>query len=704
MKKMYFFNRLMAVMLIVTMLLPQSAVAGLVIPEGLPQEDQVTDFGTFNVGQMITDHPFWNKVFHSRPEAYNNHRVNTLGNLPPTMCAKTGIEQWRLDTICCLGFEDAEINAIEYIFNEDSTAIVKQINHSIVMKIKRENYVVPGPYFVYGEAPEGTIPDPAIVHDTIAVYDESSGGPGIVDVWFMFYYVKSCSIEYDDKLERNVFRREWASINSPLEQEHSFASENDKVAYVDPTYRSIFWRGFGDSKITVSCQEVAEKHMAQSVDFILTYEPKKDTSIVIVSEYKGGTAMESTDIILDMYDQHSSNTYYYVRVENEWGFKISDPSWKIASSDESVAIVEKDDDEADLFKITPVKQGTATLAVTYAGDETYMSAVLPFTVNIVDGKLPTGPRELHDALGNPVEKYEATEGDIIDDPELVHPTIPGLSYTRFQWFGNTSKHFYWEMDAYDHIIPGMHMVAAGEDTLRVVYASYEDGPYDTILVPIHIKPYVQPIPTGTNTLFDFSSGALSEDQGLIFKNSLTDKYNEETKRFEISTAIEREDFDKITEKLFAGSVEWFNALPGALAFNLEPGTGKICIEAEVTEMYKLDFAFRSICKTFHVEMHQDSENPNIYWIEYDTKEPGVMAIFIAPLPAMNAPARAAKARKDKPAIKGSIKSIALDVKDVPTAIDQIHSSKMDSQKLIKDGQIVILRGGKIFTLTGQKVR
>jgi hypothetical protein len=392
MKKIYFFSRVAAVMLAAMLFLPlyanQNAQKSLVIPDNLPEETVVTHLGTFHVGQMITDHALWNKVFHSNPEPYNNHRVETLGNLPPTIDAKTGIEQWRLDTICCLGFRDAEINAVEYIFNEDSTAIVKKINHSITLTVERENYVEPGPFYYYGEVPAGTEPDPSLVHDTTFVY-VSDGQPIVFRVWFMYYYVSKCYVTYDETAQRNIFYREWSPIHTALEQEHFYTSSNPDIVYLDPGYYSPMMyvnKNKGETTISVSCQEVSEKHMAKNVDFKIICVPDKKNANVLVSTTYCGDPITQIDIKMDSEGQVYDNPLLYARVQDDWAYRFVEWSdtwqteWTITSSNKD--IVAFDQMNRFGFWLTPVSLGSATITVSWLGNEEYKAANVVIPVNI----------------------------------------------------------------------------------------------------------------------------------------------------------------------------------------------------------------------------------------------------------------------------------------------------------------------------------
>ena len=71
--------------------------------------------------------------------------------------------------------------------------------------------------------------------------------------------------------------------------------------------------------------------------------------------------------------------------------------------------------------------------------------------------------------------------------------------------------------------------------------------------------------------------------------------------------------------------------------------------------------------------------------------------------ASSAPQRMAKAEKD--AVPGvAIKGITITPKKTPTGIEDVTRDAEGTSKLLHNGQILILRGDKIYTVTGQLAR
>ena len=41
---------------------------------------------------------------------------------------------------------------------------------------------------------------------------------------------------------------------------------------------------------------------------------------------------------------------------------------------------------------------------------------------------------------------------------------------------------------------------------------------------------------------------------------------------------------------------------------------------------------------------------------------------------------------------------------LPTAVENVQTNQLQSTKVLRDGQLLILRGDKVYTVTGQEVR
>ena len=62
--------------------------------------------------------------------------------------------------------------------------------------------------------------------------------------------------------------------------------------------------------------------------------------------------------------------------------------------------------------------------------------------------------------------------------------------------------------------------------------------------------------------------------------------------------------------------------------------------------------------------------------------------------------------EEEPATGAYIKNIKVDPKDIPSGIETVESrkKKVESEKLIKDGQLIILREGKQYNAIGAEIK
>lgn len=69
-----------------------------------------------------------------------------------------------------------------------------------------------------------------------------------------------------------------------------------------------------------------------------------------------------------------------------------------------------------------------------------------------------------------------------------------------------------------------------------------------------------------------------------------------------------------------------------------------------------------------------------------------------------APARVRAAEQDEPSVGGYVEAIKITPKaSVPTDIDTVQQATDKVHKCIKAGQVLIIRGDKVYTVTGQEL-
>ena len=249
---------------------------------------------------------------------------------------------------------------------------------------------------------------------------------------------------------------------------------------------------------------------------------------------------------------------------------------------------------------------------------------------------------------------------------------------------------------------GIDILTAGV-TFEPKKGFYNDGKYAT-----HVEiGKVVIVPTTTEvTTIDFTQTDPDGDQTVIFSTSTTDTYNEETGQLEITTTLTETQVETAMETLVPGSSEWMSALPGSLIFDIPAGEGKVRVLCAIVPGYSLEVKLEGKAA---VSITQSS----LGWAEvtYNVAAPLHVVIYLRASNPASAPARIAKDTKDDdPTVGAYIQAVKIAPKDMPdsnptTDIDQITNDPSPiTNKVIKDGHLLILRGDKTYTLTGQEVK
>ena len=189
-----------------------------------------------------------------------------------------------------------------------------------------------------------------------------------------------------------------------------------------------------------------------------------------------------------------------------------------------------------------------------------------------------------------------------------------------------------------------------------------------------------------------------ENLDVVFSGSKEDKFNEDEAQIEITTTTSSDQVSNALELHVACSSEWLKLLPGVLVFDIPAGEGKFEIQCDVAA-------------GFHAEAFIEGKGeakldaPKDGWIvcSYNVLEQTHVILYLQEDKSA-VPARAVKAQKE--ATPGlAIKAIQITPKNTTTAIETNRSLKTnEASKVLIDNQILILRGDKVYTLTGQEVR
>ena len=246
---------------------------------------------------------------------------------------------------------------------------------------------------------------------------------------------------------------------------------------------------------------------------------------------------------------------------------------------------------------------------------------------------------------------------------------------------------------------GIDILTAGV-TFEPKKGFYKDGKYAT-----HVeigKVVVVPAATEVTTI-DFTQTDPDGDQTVIFSTSATDTYNESTGQLEITTTLTEAQVETAMETLVPGSSEWMAYLPGSLIFDIPTGEGKVKVLCNTVPGYSLEVKLEGKAAVSITQI-------NLEWAEvaYNVTEPLHVVIYLRASDPASAPARIAK--DDDPTVGAYIQAVKIAPKDTPdpnptTDIEQTNEPASNSNyKMLKNGQLFIVRDGKTFTASGIEIR
>lgn len=179
-----------------------------------------------------------------------------------------------------------------------------------------------------------------------------------------------------------------------------------------------------------------------------------------------------------------------------------------------------------------------------------------------------------------------------------------------------------------------------------------------------------------------------------------DKYNSEAEQLEIYSVLS-EDVVKSAIETFGPASEALKAvLPGSISFFVPAGKGSIEIEFVTKNGY------------VHVQLENSDAvaltNSVMNWVSvpYDVEKDTYVVIYLAPSVIQPVPAHVAAAKRDdEPAMSAFIKGLKVDPTKVPTGISALREeSNGESRKMLENGQLLILRGDRVYTVMGQEVK
>ena len=259
----------------------------------------------------------------------------------------------------------------------------------------------------------------------------------------------------------------------------------------------------------------------------------------------------------------------------------------------------------------------------------------------------------------------------------------------------------------------IELVGAGETviTANVIVEGISQDECDFGYLTYNLKvdePYdLEPLPDDQVTTFDFSVyDPSSESELLGITLGATDKFNVDKDRVEITTTNAVEDIDAKLNDAFEGTALLKSLLPGTITFELGAGEGTIEIDCQTQPGYTIKVRIAEYGEAYITSTVEQAERGKAT-VKYSVTQKTYVVIYLQGAPS-SAPARIVTGEDDDAeGIGAYIYSVTVIPAQTLTGIDTINidgnSGSDSAQKVIINGNLYLLRDGKVYTATGARV-
>ena len=179
-----------------------------------------------------------------------------------------------------------------------------------------------------------------------------------------------------------------------------------------------------------------------------------------------------------------------------------------------------------------------------------------------------------------------------------------------------------------------------------------------------------------------------------------DQYNETKKQLEIVTTLTDEEVN-VALKTFGPAAEALKyMLPGTISFFIPAGDGEIQLQCETANGKHIQLKIGDLLPQSIIQAAMD-------WIKvkYDVKEDTYVILYIGNQKTSEIPAYRRMAAEEAPVVSAAVKALKIKPADVTTGIENTTNDPLPMvNKVIRDGQLLILRDGKAYTVTGVEQR
>ena len=206
------------------------------------------------------------------------------------------------------------------------------------------------------------------------------------------------------------------------------------------------------------------------------------------------------------------------------------------------------------------------------------------------------------------------------------------------------------------------------------------------------------VPDDQVTTIDFTATDPEGNESVVFSASVNDSYNAETQQLEIATSLSDEVVAQALEELVPGSSAWVDLLPGSLVFDIPAGAGKVRVQCLTLAGYTLQVKMEG-------EAVVSITQTELGWAEvtYDVPAPTHVVIYLHAT-SSSAPARVIARTEDAVSAGAYIQAVEIVPNNAPSAIENVAKTVEGTQKIMLNGQLLILRDGKAYNAQGTQVK
>jgi hypothetical protein len=210
------------------------------------------------------------------------------------------------------------------------------------------------------------------------------------------------------------------------------------------------------------------------------------------------------------------------------------------------------------------------------------------------------------------------------------------------------------------------------------------------------------VPEDEVTTISFTETDPDGNENVIFSADAANTFDDVTKQLVITTTLDEQAVADALDALVPGSSAWMALLPGSLTFDIPAGEGNIKVQCMTLGGYELRLKIEGKASVSITQAE-------LGWatVHYNVANPVHVVIYLHANGGSMAPARIATRMEDAVTAGAYIQAVTIQPANAPlqpTAIDQVATPSNGSEKIIRNGQLLILRDGKIFNAQGVQVR